>query len=208
MKLLHPVMPFVTEEIWGNLRATFRYPARLDAESVLESSFPGESAGRIDAAIDAQFGMLQEVIVALRTIRSENNVPPDKKGEAIVIPERAEHAEWLREQKALIEMFGKLSSLTIDTAATKPAFAGQGVVRGCQVFLQLEGLIDRAVEMDRLGRELERLNKLVQSTAARLESPSFAGKAPADVVAREKEKYQGLLANRDKVEHSLAALKG
>ena len=151
--------------------------------------------------------MLQEVVVALRTIRSENNVPPDSKGAAIVIPEDAAACAWLAQQRGLITMFAKLSALTVDTAAAKPKFAGQAVVRGCQVYLQLEGLIDRDVEIERLGRELARTSGLSEAAAKRLESPKFRERAPAEVVAKEEEKLRGLCANVEKLQRSLDALK-
>ncbi len=207
VKLLHPVMPFITEELWSHLRESFDYAAVLDSESVFETQFPTSSDELVAEQVEERFALLQEIVVALRTIRAENNVPPDKKGAALLVPEGADDTEWLREQAGLVTMFARLSRFVVDPGAPKPGFAGQSVVRGNHVYLELEGLIDRQVEIDRLSRELTRLEGLVANARKRLESPKFLERAPKEVVAREKEKFEGLLANKDKVEHSLAALR-
>jgi valyl-tRNA synthetase len=77
---------------------------------------------------------------------------------------------------------------------------------GNQVYLELEGLIDKQVERDRISKEIAKTEKLAEGTKARLENPSFADKAPPDVVKKEKEKYQGILENLEKLKKSLAAL--
>ncbi|MBD3241304.1 MAG: valine--tRNA ligase [Chitinivibrionales bacterium] len=207
VKLLHPLMPFITEELWSHLRESFDYDAVLDSESVFEARFPAVDEGLVASEVEDRFGLLQDIVVALRTIRAENNVPPDKKGAALLVPERADDVDWLRAQADLVGMFARLSRFVVDPDARKPGFAGQSVVRGNHVYLELEGLIDRQVEIDRLTRELTRLEGLVESARKRLESPKFLERAPQEVVAREKEKFEGLLANKDKVESSLAALR-
>lgn len=205
LKLLHPFMPFITEEIYSALNE--KVPLAGDGSTVFGSTFPECDESLIDAETDARFELLRETIVALRTIRAENNVPPDKKGEALIIPENEVTATWLGEQTGLINMFARLSATTVDTAANKPEFAGTSIVRGNHVFLQLEGLIDREVEIQRLDKEIAKVNKLIESTRKRLESENFLNKAPAQVVDKEKEKFQGLRSNLEKLEKSLAALK-
>ena len=76
-----------------------------------------------------------------------------------------------------------------------------------QLYLLLEGLIDPQIEMERIDREIVRMDGLIENTKTRLESDSFISRAPADIVAREKEKFEGLIANREKLGRSLAALK-
>jgi valyl-tRNA synthetase len=105
-----------------------------------------------------------------------------------------------------INMFCRLSETVIDASAQRPKFCGQAVVQGNQVYLELEGLIDKQVERDRVTKEIAKTENLAQGTKARLESPNFSGKAPAEVVQKEKDKYQGLLENLDKLRASLAAL--
>jgi valyl-tRNA synthetase len=206
LKLLHPIMPFITEEIWSHLREKAEFGEIIDAPSVMIAHYPTPDPTLIDAQSERQFGLVTELVTALRTIRSENNVPPDKIGRAIVMPGTVEDAGFLRTQTPLINQFARLSETVIDPAAKRPSFAGSAVAAGMQVFLLLEGLIDRKVELERVSKEIARVSGLIESTGKRLESESFASRAPADIVAKEKEKLEGLKANREKLEKSLAAL--
>ena len=159
-----------------------------------------------DVFFEKDFSFLQDVIVALRTIRAENNVPPDKKGIALIIPSSAEEERMLSSHTAIIAMFARLASVEVNCSAQKPSFAGQSVVKGTQIYLMLEGLIDRKVEKERLSKEIARMTKLSESTRMRLENPSFSDKAPPEVIEKEKEKYQGILRNLEKLEKSLVML--
>lgn len=103
-------------------------------------------------------------------------------------------------------MFCRLSETVIDASVQRPGFSGQSVVKGHQVYLELAGLIDKQVERDRVSREIAKTEKLAESTKARLSNPSFAGKAPAEVVKKENEKYLGILENLDKLKKNLTAL--
>jgi valyl-tRNA synthetase len=207
LKLLHPFMPFITEEIWSNLRQKFHFPSVLDSDSIMKASYPHADDVLIDPAIEEQFDLLQGVVTSLRVIRADNNVPPDKKGKAIIIPSTAGEEKFLSAQSSIITTFARLSDLTVSRDAAKPKFAGQGVMRGAQVFLELEGLIDRDKEIERITKELDRTRGYAETTRKKLESGGFADKAPRDVVEKEREKYQGLLANMEKLQKSLESLK-
>ncbi len=206
LKLLHPIMPFITEEIWGYLREKVSYPGVIETKSIMTAAFPQVEKAGIDKDIIQNFSLLKEVIVALRTIRSENNVPPEKKGSAVIIPTSEDDSNWLSSQIPLINLFAKLDRTTIDCHAAKPGFAGQGVVKGIQVFLELEGLIDKNIEIDRLTKKIAHLEKIASGTQKRLENDGFVKKAPEAVVAKEKEKYQGILVNLEKLQKSLKEL--
>ncbi|MBD3320245.1 MAG: valine--tRNA ligase [Chitinivibrionales bacterium] len=207
LKLLHPVMPFITEALWGHLRQNVRWPEYIDHEFIMKASFPTCEHRLIDDETDREFDVLKNVITALRTIRSENNIPPDKKGIAVIIPETRQTEEWLNTHSDMITMFARLSSATIDRSASKPSFAGQRVVNECQIFLLLKGLIDKDVEIARLTKEIARLDALTKGAAHRLENQAFINKAPADVIEREKEKYQSFLKTRGKLQKSLESMK-
>jgi valyl-tRNA synthetase len=208
LKLLHPVMPFITEEIWGHLREAVNYPALIDHPSIMHAAYPVCREEWFDNQQEERFALLKEIIVALRTIRSENNIPPDKIGRAIIVPATLQDSAWLETQTGLINMFARLSATTVNSHAPKPRFAGQSVVRGTSVYLELEGLIDRAVEMDRLTKEIEHQRTIAEGARQRLSNESFVSRAPAAVVQKEKEKYSGILTNIDKLEKSLLMFKG
>jgi valyl-tRNA synthetase len=206
LKLLHPIMPFITEEIWSNLRLKVTFPEVIDNESIMLSAYPVSKPQFIDNNIEQEFAIVKDVITALRTIRSENNIPPDKTGEAVIIPANEQASGWISSQVKLINQFAKLTNTVVDVKAVKPAFAGSSVVMGTQVFLSLEGLIDKNVEIERLTKEIAHVKSLSESTRARLENKSFTDRAPADVVEKEREKYQGMLLNLEKMEKNLKSI--
>ncbi len=203
LKLLHPFMPYITEEIWHHLREKVSYAHITESELIMASTFPKVDISHTSDDIEEQFGLLQEIIIALRTVRSENNVPPEKRGKALIIPAKESTAQWLQSQTDLINLFVRLDETTIDSSASKPTFAGQAVVKGIQVFLELEGLIDREVEVARLTKEINHLKGVASKVKNKIENPNFVNKAPEAVVAKEKEKYQGLLTNLEQLEKNL-----
>jgi valyl-tRNA synthetase len=206
LKMLHPFMPFVTDEIWSHLRQKIDFATLLDGETLLTATFPSSDASLIDTALEKDFCLLKDIIVALRTIRSENNVPPDRKGRSLIIPASKDVADKLAVHAESINLFARLSQTTIDVSAQPPKFSGQAVVMGNQVYLELEGLIDKQVERDRLSKEIAKTEAFLSSTKARLENPGFADRAPAEVVRKEREKFQGILENLEKLKRSLSAL--
>jgi valyl-tRNA synthetase len=206
LKMLHPIMPFITEEIWNAFGQKIEFPSLLDSATIMTAAFPKADESMINAEIEKEFAVLKDIITALRTIRSENNIPPDKKGRSIIVPSSEETGAMLRRHIVDINMFCKLNETKIDVGAARPKFCGQAVVQGNQIYLELEGLIDKQVERDRVDKEIAKTEKLAQGTKARLESPSFSGKAPPEVVQKEKDKYQGLLENLEKLKKSLQAL--
>jgi valyl-tRNA synthetase len=206
LKLLHPLMPFITEEIWEHVRLKIDYPDLLDSPTIMNARYPVYNQALVNEAIEKDFSLLKDIIIALRTIRSENNIPPDKKAVAIIIPASEADERMLGAHIEMINSFARLSETQVSQSAQKPRLAGQSVVMGNQVFLVLEGLIDKDVERGRLEKEIGRVKKLCESTQARLAGANFVGKAPPEVVEKETEKYSGLLKNLEKLEKNLAAL--
>jgi len=207
LKLLHPIMPFITEEIFSHITATVKTAGSGSNSCLINAEWPVVEPALVDAAIENDFSLVKNVITALRTIKSENNVPPDKWGNAVIVTTDDATATWLSSQVSLINRFAKLTETAIGIDVQKPAFAGSAVVAGNQVYISFEGLIDKSVEIDRLSKEVERLQKLIEGTKARLGNSSFVDRAPADVVTKEREKLDGLAANLEKVEANLAELK-
>lgn len=203
LKMLHPVMPFITEEIWSNLRQKITFPQVIDSEFLMTARFPVADNSFLNDKAEKQFELTMDVITALRTIRAENNVPPDKQGNAVIIPSDSDSTEVLKSQLKLINQFARLTETIIDQNATKPSFSGSSVVRGTSVYLSLEGLIDIKVEIERLTKEISRVSNLISGARARLENQNFISRAPEDVIAKEREKLQGLEENLEKLEKNL-----
>jgi valyl-tRNA synthetase len=207
LKLLHPFMPYITEEIWGHLSKKVSYSGTIEGGFILNAQFPVSDDNFTDENIETHFSLLQDIIISLRTIRAENNVPPEKHGNAVIIPTEESLAAWLRNEISLINMFARLDATVIDCKAQKPGFAGQGVVKGTQVFLELEGLIDKEVEISRLSKEIEHLEQIAGKAKKKIENENFLKRAPEAVVEKEQEKYKGILLNLEKLQKSLEELK-
>jgi len=209
LKLLHPIMPFVTEEIWSHLRAKVTFPAVIDNESIMRASFPAFDESVVDTSLEAQFGLMQEVVAGFRAVRAENNIPLDKKGRAIIVPNSKESAEFFTINEALIKMFTKMEELVIDVEGSESKdMMGSAVVKGEELFVDLKGLINIEAEVERLTKEMNRLEKVAGGMSRKLSSAGFVEKAPEAVVAKEKEKLAGVEDSISKLKSSIETLKG
>lgn len=207
LKLLHPIMPFITEEIWSHLGAAICFNGVIDKKALVLNTYPIEDPALMHPTIVNDFSLIQNIIIALRTIKSENNVPPDKWGTAVIITTDQTTADWITVQALLINQFAKLTEITVGTSVAKPSFAGSSVVMGNEIFISLEGLIDPAIEIDRLQKESDRIRHLVAATKSRLENSDFVGKAPAAIIAKEQEKFATFQLSLKKVEANLMELR-
>jgi valyl-tRNA synthetase len=200
MRLLHPVMPFITEAIWQRLPV----PAGTTREeSLVTGRWP--EPGPADEAAEERMNALMELIGTVRTLRSEYNVPP-----AAMIPIRVANAgdvlsDALRAEERALRRLAR-----VDAMGPGGADGEQGahaVLRsGADLFVPLAGIIDVAQERQRLGRELERIDAQLRSTEARLDSEQFTARAPAEIVAREREKADSLRDQRDRLAVKLRGL--
>ena len=205
LKLLHPFMPFVTEEIWQYLKTKITNPA-IDNDSIMRASFPKVDVAKVDFATDEKFAFLQEIIAGLRNIRSENNVPLEKKVSVVIIPNDKNAESVLNSLDYLVKLFAKVDNLIISMSAEKPKLAGQSVIKNCEVYVVLEGLIDIAAEKEKIAKEIARLENAAKGFESRLNNQEFVGKAPAKVIEMEKAKYQNVLETMEKLKANLAVL--
>ena len=189
MVLLHPVMPFVTQEIWsvlpgiaadekGRELALQPYPQRR----------PQFKSGQ--AARDMAF--FQGVVGAVRTIRTELCIDPAKKLPLIIGTESDNAQAVLTRNVHLIQSLARIESVDIGQGLTGPRASGTAVVEGSRIFVPLKGVVDFGAELTRLDKELGKLDKQLTALKAKLSAPGFAGHAPADIVAAENEKLAGL----------------
>lgn len=201
MKLLHPFMPFLTEEIWQHLPH--------EGKSVIVAEWPKQQTELVDAAAEQSMTVLMETIKAIRNMRAEVNVPPGKKTEAVLIAATAEHVKILSDHAAYIRILAA-SEPTVTLAGTaKPENAMTAVVNGVEVYLPLKGLIDVEKETARLSKEREGLERELARVAGKLANESFVAKAPAAVIEKEKSKQKEycdkLAAIEDRIQY-LASL--
>lgn len=198
LELLHPFMPFVTEEIWQHLPHT--------GETIMLAAWPAPPESWIDPAAETRAALMIEVVRAVRSLRAEMNVPPGKKAEIILVA--ADHAtrQALETQTRYIgELAGGAARVTA-RLDEKPAQAAHAVARGVEIYLPLAGLIDIPQEIARLRKELATVEKEVARVNAKLANQGFLAKAPAEVVEKERDKRDVWTAKKDAVAARLAML--
>ena len=198
LRLLHPFMPFVTEEAWQYLTRAVRqmWPDRALPPSVMIADYPQAADLDDDAALRG-FALVQEIIRGIRNVRNEYRVEPAR-WVAVSIAAGAQ-AGLLETQRALIGRLARVADGHLDIVpafATPPRAAATVVIGSVEVSLPLAGLIDLAAERARLARELDAADADVARREARLGSEQFVARAPAAVVQRERD---GLAAARDAV---------
>lgn len=179
MKLLHPFMPFISEEIWQQL------PYR-DGEALVRADWPVvlKSHHFPDEASDMD--TFQEVARAIRNLRSQVQIPPGKKA-AVVVRASGRAAACLKEESHQMSKLAFAEPLIVDSGADKPEQALTAIIGDdLEVFLPLEGVVDFEAEIKRLQKELVQLQNEIKKTEGKLSSSGFISKAPAEVVEKEK----------------------
>ncbi len=196
MHLLHPYIPFITEEIFQRLRTN------RDAESVVIAAWPEPLEELNDPQAELEMHLIQQIIGQVRTIRSELNVPPVKKATL-----------WFRTTDArsqrLLQTFGDYirQLARVDTIEKLPQgedlkSTATAVVEQIELFIPLEGLIDLEKERQRLEKEIKRLEQQVLNLQKKLNNEDFLQKAPAEVIRQEKEKLKNLSKKLTKLQHN------
>ena len=197
IRLLHPFMPYVTEELWHALPGT--------EGDVIVAPWPTPARGASQPEAEARIALLKEVVGAIRNLRSEMNIAPARKA-AIRIRAAGPESDALRMAQDLILLLGRGESLEVGPSVAKPKVAASAVVRHHEVFLPLEGLIDLEVERSRLKKEYERVLREFDTSRRKLQNEDFLGKARKDVVDREREKFEALGSTKEKLERNLEVL--
>jgi len=185
LKLLHPFMPFITEEIYHALLD--RVGKENENLSLMTVPYPVRNENLIDNEAEKRVGLIQEVITVIRNIRSAMNVPPGKKAE-VFFKGREELIEILESGKIYIKSLGSVDKITAGTDIERPAGSAMGFAKGVEVFIPLGGLIDVDVEKKRITQEIERLEKFLTGIEQKLINRDFLERAPKEVVNKEKQK--------------------
>ncbi|HPN33535.1 MAG TPA: valine--tRNA ligase [bacterium] len=203
LRLLHPFMPFITEEIWQSL--PMNESGVTAVKSIMLQSYPLPDSATLDTAAEAEMALLQSVIGAVRNIRGEMNVPPAK--EAVLILNAEESLlPTLRTHENYIRKLGRVSAVLYQ--AERPALAASAVAGGVQVWMPLAGLIDVEVEKKRLEKEIARLGAQVTGLEKKLLNRDFVDRAPREVIEKEKKKKEAFSQTLNKLQESLHWLAG
>ena len=196
--LLHPFIPFVTEEIWHKLPGT--------EGSIMRARFPVDGPAP-DPDAERRMELLIDVISCIRNVRGEMGLPPGMALEAIVYAADEDTRATIDGHRDLIVPLARLKSLDVTGQPQRPKGAATAVARGATIFVPLEGIIDFAREIERLGKELGKLSKELAAVSNKLHNQDFLAKAPADIVAKVNAQHQELTEKQQKIQANLDRIK-
>ena len=196
MRLLHPFMPFITEEIWQNL------PGEKGTKSIMVAGFPQPDQRFDNEAVADEMGVVIEVITALRNIRGEMNVPPGEQILCILRTKDKEKEQRLRKNQSFIQNLARVKDVMIGDGVEKPAYSAFAVVRDIEMLVPMERS-RMEEEAKRLQKEIVKIEKDIAFVGKKLSNEQFLAKAPADVVQEEKAKASEYRTRREKLEENL-----
>jgi valyl-tRNA synthetase len=204
LRLLHPLTPFITAELWERVAPVAGRKQEGDAHGLVRAAYPKPQLGRVDAQADAWVAQLKALVAAVRALRSEMNLSPAQR-----VPLLAHSDSFVAEAAPLLQALGKLSEVRLieDEAAFSAATqaAPVSVVGAARVALHVE--IDMAAERERLGKEVARLEGEIAKAQTKLGNESFVARAPSAVVAQERERLQGFQQSLERLREQLSRLK-
>lgn len=199
LTLLHPVMPFLTEELWHGIYGKER------RESVGLRPLPQGLDNTVDTAVEERFDLLQSIVEAIRRQRNEMMIPPSERL-PVHLSCGPELVTFFTEQADILTSFGRASEVVIATGASKPAGSVADVVRGVEIFLVVAGKVDFDKERQRLTKELDRLRGQIIGIEKKLGNPGFVNGAKPEVVESERRKLADWTATAEKLERNLSSL--
>ncbi len=200
LRMLHPFVPFLTEELWQKVRH------EADAESIMIARWPEEQRTFSNDAAERDMEALQEVIGAVRNIRGEMNVPPTKPARVIIRGSNGVSLDLIKQHETYFQHLARVEALECCRDIEKPKKAASAVVQDLEIYVPLEGLIDLNVERARLEKEIQRLEDQLESLNLKLQSADFLKKAPEEIIAREKKKKADFESSLDKLKANLESL--
>jgi valyl-tRNA synthetase len=184
LRLAHPLMPFITEEIWQRVAPL----AGVPGETVMLQSYPLADPKRVDETAEAEMNWVQHFLLGVRRIRAEMNIAPGKPLPVLLANGSAADRQRLNDNRIYLTRLGRLSAidwLSADGAEPESAIALVGEMK---ILIPLAGLIDKEAEIVRLSKEIDKLRKELAKSEAKLENGDFIQRAPAPVVAKERER--------------------
>jgi len=198
LRLLHPFMPFITEELWQKLPH--------EGEFLATAAWPRTDGKRLDPESERAMELVQEIVVKVRNLRAEAGIDPARTVEVLVHPGADSTAAVLEGQGALIATLARASAVRVAERIEQGLVAVRGMVRDAEVAVLLAGVLDLDAERARLRKEMARAESDLAATAQKLANALFLSRAPAAVVQRERDLEREIQDRKSRIERTLAAL--
>ncbi|MFZ5724211.1 MAG: valine--tRNA ligase [Pseudomonadota bacterium] len=203
LRLAHPFMPFITEEIWQRIAPL----AGKSGDTIMLQPWPVPAPERIDSRAEADIEWVKGVVTALRNIRGEMNIPPSKLLPVFFHNGSAEDRRRCDENQAFLKVLARLETVTWLAAHESAPPSATQLVGDMEILVPMAGLIDKKAEVARLGKEIERLRGEVARADGKLKNPAFVDKAPPDVVAQARAKLDEQRAALARLEEQVEKIK-
>ncbi len=197
--LLHPMVPFVTENIYLELQKQAGGPD----QTIMFGPWPKSDGRHIDNDLESSLEQIQAVITAVRSVRAELNVHPSKKSDLYVRVNDPAFARLLEKHIDYFRSLAKVENLYTGTDIKKPPVSASTIISGAEIFIPLAGLIDIEVEKKRLEKDLDNLRSLLEKISKKLANPDFLANAPDDVISKEKAKKDDFQERIEKLNKNL-----
>ena len=193
LRLLHPFMPFLTEEIWQKLAPALG----IAGDSIMLQPYPEFEASNVDAAAQSEIDWLKGIIVAIRNIRGEMDISPAKSISVFLRGGEEQGQNYLQSNLMYLQKLAKLENIEWLSAESEAPAAATGLYGNVEVLVPLAGLIDVSAEQARLEKEIGKLEAGLKAVSGKLNNEKFVSNAPDAVVAKERQKQQELQAAAD-----------
>lgn len=200
LKLIHPFMPFVTEELWQRLAK------RKKGESIMVSPFPVQQKKWVDKDTESEMGFVQRMIESIRNIRGEMRIAPSKEIQVKIRFHDRHRATGIRKYTNYFARLANVSHIE-QLNGKQPRASASAVVDGEEIFIPLEGLIDLSVERERIQKEITRIRSMLEGVQNKLANQNFVTKAPLDVVENERTKLENFKLTLEKLERNYENIK-
>ena len=200
MKLLHPFMPFITEEIWQHIRH------RKTDEAIIVAKWPEFDKSAVSEEDLELFDTIQRMISSIRNIRAEFNLSPNDNIDLLINAKNTELVNALKKNEWIFHKLQSIDSFDVSVDMQKPETSASAVIEGTELFVPLEGLIDLEKERKRIQKEIDRLEGFLQQINGKLNNDGFVNNAPEDVVQRERDKKEDTETDLEKLRNILEEL--
>ena len=209
LRLAHPFMPFITEEIWQKVAplAGKTPAAEGAAATIMRQPFPVSDSARLDPQAESDIEWIKAVITVVRNIRGEMRIPPGKALDVYLHNGKDIDRERLAANHNFMCRLAKLERITWLNAEDSAPASATGLVGDMEILVPMAGLIDKDAEIERLGKEIDKLRKEVARGESKLRNPNFVDKAPDEVVAKEREKLDDHRSQQARLEEQMEKIK-
>lgn len=196
LRLIHPVMPFITEEIWQKVKGFLD----ISADTIMLQKFPQFEPLAIDETAEKQINFIKDVIVAVRNIRAESNIAPSKGLDLIARNFSNDEVTILNANEVLLKSMAKLDSVKVLKDGENAPLSVAKLVANGEILIPMAGFINKEAELARLTKEMDKLKGEVARIEGKLANDAFVAKAPEQVIAKEREKMQEYLSGLEKLQ--------